>query len=222
MRAQPPSRYIGGVTAPITPPRKRDGEATRQKLLRSALDLYTTIGFRGTTTPAIAARAGVAEGTIYRHFTSKEHLLNEVYRGAQKWATGVVREIEEQASGSRASERLQRVARRFFEAAERDPAALRMLLHNGAEKSLDDKSREAAREFRSGLQQMVASGKSDGLVRPGPADLWAQAWLSLIAFAAEKVASREWPPDHPHLQMLIDSAWDAVSSEPRVRASGDQ
>ena len=210
------------MTAPITPPRKRDGEATRQKLLRAALDLYTTIGFRGTTTPAIATRAGVAEGTIYRHFTSKEHLLNEVYRGAQKWATGVIREVEEKSSGARASERLQRVARRFFEAAERDPSALRMLLFSPAEKGLDDKSRDAAREFREGLQQVVASGKSDGLVRPGPADLWAQAWLSLIAFAAEKVASRDWPPDHPHLQLLIDSAWDAVSRDPRTRASGDQ
>ncbi|MBP2646536.1 MAG: Transcriptional regulator, TetR family protein [Gemmatimonadetes bacterium] len=202
------------MNAPTTPPRKRDGEATRQRLLRAALDLYTTVGFRGTTTPAIASRAGVAEGTIYRHFTSKEHLLNEVYRSAQKWATGLLKEIEEQEKAARASERLQRVARRFLEAAERDPAALRMLLYNPAEKSLDDKSREAAREFRDGLQQMVASGKSDGLVRPGPADLWASAWLSLIALAAEKVASREWPPDHPHLQLLIDSAWDAVSAKP--------
>lgn len=210
------------MTISDPPPRKRDGEATRQKLLRAALDLYTTIGFRGTTTPAIAMRAGVAEGTIYRHFTSKEHLLNEVYRGAQKWATGIVREVEEQSSGARASERLQRVARRFFEAAERDPASLRMLLYSPAEKGLDDKSRDAAREFREGLQQVVASGKSDGLVRPGPADLWAQAWLSLITFAAEKVASREWPPDHPHLQLLIDSAWDAVSSDQRTRASADQ
>lgn len=201
------------MTAPATTPRKRDGEATRQRLLRAALDLYTTVGFRGTTTPAIASRAGVAEGTIYRHFTSKEHLLNEVYRGAQKWATGLLKEIEEQEKAARASERLQRVARRFFEAAERDPAALRMLLYNPGEKSLDDRSREAAREFREGLQQMVASGKSDGLVRPGPADLWASAWLSLIAFAGEKVASREWPPDHPHLQLLIDSAWDAVSAK---------
>ena len=172
------------------------------------------MGFRGTTTPSIASRAGVAEGTIYRHFTSKEHLLNEVYRGAQKWASGIIKEIEEQEKGARASERLQRVARRFFDAADRDPAALRMLLHNASEKGLDDKSREAAREFREGLQQMVASGKSDGLVRPGPADLWASAWLALIAFAAEKVASREWPADHPHLQLVIDSAWDAVSAKP--------
>jgi AcrR family transcriptional regulator len=201
------------MTLPVPAPRKRDGEATRQKLLRAALDLYTTVGFRGTTTPSIASRAGVAEGTIYRHFTSKEHLLNEVYRGAQKWATGVIKEIEEQAQGARAAERLQRVARRFFEAAERDPAALRMLLYTASEKSLDDKSREGAREFREGLQQIVASGKSDGLVRPGPADLWASVWLSLIAFGGEKVASKEWPVDHPHLQLLIDSAWDAVSAK---------
>lgn len=210
------------MTPPVPIQRKRDGEATRQKLLRAALDLFTTVGFRGTTTPAIAARAGIAEGTIYRHFTSKEHLLNEVFRGSQKWATGIIREIEEQEKGARASERLQRIARRFFEAAERDPAAMRMLLYNAGEKSLDDRSRESAREFRDGLQQVLASGKSDGLVRPGPADLWASAWLTLIGFAAEKVASREWPPDHPHLQLLIDSAWDAVSSDARVRASGDQ
>jgi AcrR family transcriptional regulator len=202
------------MTIPVPGPRKRDGEATRQKLLRAALDLYTTVGFRGTTTPAIAARAGVAEGTIYRHFTSKEHLLNEVYRGAQKWAATIIKEIEEQDKGTRASDRLQRVARRFFEAADRDPSALRMLLYSAGEKSVDDRSRESAREFREGLQQMVASGKSDGLVRPGPADLWASAWLSLIAFAAEKVASREWPADHPHLQLVIDSAWDAVSAKP--------
>ena len=209
------------MTAPASIPRKRDGKATRQRLLRAALDLYTTVGFRGTTTPVIASRAGVAEGTIYRHFTSKEHLLNEVYRGAQKWASTIIREIEEQEKSTRASERLQRVARRFFETAERDPSALRMLLYSQGEKSLDDKSRDAAREFREGLQQIIASGKSDGLVRPGPADLWASAWLSLIAFAAEKVASREWPPDHPHLQLLIDSAWDAVSSETRAKAPAD-
>ena len=77
-----------------TQPTRRDGEATRQRLLRAALELYTTVGFRATTTPSIAARAGVAEGTIYRHFSGKEHLLNEVFRGAQRWGTTIVQETE--------------------------------------------------------------------------------------------------------------------------------
>ena len=204
------------MTVPSTPASRRDGEGTRQRLLRAALELYTSIGFRATTTPAIAARAGVAEGTIYRHFTSKEHLLNEVYRGAQKWAVSVVREIEDTEKGLKAPDRLARLARRFFDAADRDPAALRMLLLVREERNLDEKSREAAREFREALQQVVASGKSDGLVRPGPADLWASVWLSLVSFAAEKEAAREWDGNHPHLALVVGSAWNAIAVRPVV------
>src|SRR3954447_6420037 len=134
----------------MTPPVRRDGEATRQKLLRAALELYTAEGYHATTTPAIAARAGVAEGTIYRHFSGKEQLLNEVYRAAQHWARGIVAESE--PAGERpapAPERLQRIARRLLEGAERDPAVARMLFHMRDERHLDEKSREAAREFRA-------------------------------------------------------------------------
>ncbi len=199
-------------TPPATPPTaRRDGEATRQRLLRAALELYTTNGLRATTTPEIASRAGVAEGTIYRHFTSKEHLLNEVYRGAQRWALALLREIEESEKAAKAPDRLARLARRLFEAAERDPAAVRMLLLVREDRALDDKSRDSAREFRDALQHLVATGKSDGLVRPGPADLWAAVWLNLIAFAAERVASKEWAPDHPHLGLVVEAAWAAVS-----------
>jgi len=80
-------------------------------LLRAALDLYTTIGFRATTTPAIAARAGVAEGTIYRHFSGKEHLLNEVYQNAQQWGAGVVREL----GTEEVPDRLRSIARRLLD-----------------------------------------------------------------------------------------------------------
>jgi AcrR family transcriptional regulator len=207
------------MTAPGTPASRRDGEGTRQRLLRAALELYTSIGFRATTTPAIAAKAGVAEGTIYRHFTSKEHLLNEVYRGAQKWAVSVVKDIEDTEKGLRAQDRLARLARRFFEAADRDPAALRMLLLVREDRNLDEKSRESAREFRDSLQQIVASGKSDGLVRPGPADLWSSVWLAMVAFAAEKVASREWDANHPHLALVVGSAWNAIAVRPLVEGA---
>ena len=137
---------------------RRDGEATRQRLLRAALDLYTTIGFRATTTPAIAARAGVAEGTIYRHFSGKEHLLNEVYRNAQHWGAGLVEETE--PNGHHAvSERLAGIARRLLEVADRDPSLTRMLLRSRDEQHLDERSREAARQFRQALQQVVGGGE---------------------------------------------------------------
>ena len=188
---------------------RRDGEATRQKLLRAALELYTTGGFRDTTTPTIAAHAGVAEGTIYRHFSGKEDLLNAVYRAAQRWALGVIMEAEGD-HGAPAPERLQRIGRRLLEAAEHDPAGARMVLQFRDERYLDDRSREAAREVRTALQQVVAAGKSDGLVRSGPADLWVAVWLAVVSFAVERVCTKEWTPDHPQAAQAVEAAWHAI------------
>jgi AcrR family transcriptional regulator len=191
-----------------TQPTRRDGEATRQRLLRAALELYTTVGFRATTTPAIAARAGVAEGTIYRHFSGKEHLLNEVFRGAQRWGATVVRETE----GEGTPNRLHQIARTLFDTAARDAALTRMLLRRRDEQHLDEKSREAEREFRDALQHVVAGGRSDGAVRTGPTELWADVWLALVAFIAERVGARDWAPDAPPVGMALDAAWDAIAA----------
>jgi len=191
-----------------TQPTRRDGEATRQRLLRAALELYTTVGFRATTTPAIAARAGVAEGTIYRHFSGKEHLLNEVFRGAQRWGATIVRETE----GEGAPTRLDRIAHTLFDTAARDAALTRMLLRRRDEQHLDEKSREAEREFRDALQHVVAGGRSDGAVRTGPTELWADVWLALVAFIAERVGARDWAPDAPPVGMALDAAWDAIAA----------
>ncbi|HUF35080.1 MAG TPA: TetR/AcrR family transcriptional regulator [Gemmatimonadales bacterium] len=190
---------------------RRDGEATRQRLLRAALELYTTVGFRATTTPAIAARAGVAEGTIYRHFSGKEHLLNEVYRGAQRWGAGLVRDSD----GERplpATERLRSIGQRLLGAAAGDPSLARMLLRSREEQHLDERSREASREFRGALQQVIEGAKSDGVVRAGPPDLWTDVWLALVGFAAERLSAGEWPPDSPHVGLTLDAAWDAIAA----------
>ena len=91
MALKPLTAYIvAHVLSPPQPP-KRDGAATRQKLIRAALELFTTVGFRATTTPEIAARAEVAEGTIYRHFSGKEELLLAAYREAQAWGLEQIR-----------------------------------------------------------------------------------------------------------------------------------
>jgi AcrR family transcriptional regulator len=177
------------------------------------LELYTTSGFLGTTTPAIAERAGIAEGTIYRHFTGKEHLFNEVYRETQRRALQLIREIEGDKS-LKAPERLARVARSLVGLSHSDPAAARMLLNGDDDRFLDDKSREAAGNFREALQQIVAMGKSDGLVRPGPAELWASVWLALVGFVLERVSAGEWTPDHPQVTQTLDAAWDAIASRP--------
>jgi AcrR family transcriptional regulator len=53
---------------------------TRERLLSSAQELIEEGGYGAATVIAIADRAGVAAGTLYRHFASKEELFVEVFR----------------------------------------------------------------------------------------------------------------------------------------------
>ena len=57
-----------------------ESPSTRRVILEAAEDVIRRRGMGGATTRAIAARAGCAEGTIYRHFPDKDTLLCEIIR----------------------------------------------------------------------------------------------------------------------------------------------
>jgi len=56
------------------------GLATRERLLASARELIEEGGYASASVAAIAERAGVAAGTVYRHFASKAELFLDVFR----------------------------------------------------------------------------------------------------------------------------------------------
>jgi AcrR family transcriptional regulator len=57
----------------------RDGKTTKSKISRAALTLFVDKGVTETTVRDIAAAAGVAEGTLYRHFAGKDELAWELF-----------------------------------------------------------------------------------------------------------------------------------------------
>ncbi|WP_308639004.1 TetR/AcrR family transcriptional regulator [Paenibacillus silvisoli] len=47
----------------------------QMKILQSAIEVFAEKGYAGSSTSEIAQRAGVAEGTIFRHYKTKKDLL---------------------------------------------------------------------------------------------------------------------------------------------------
>jgi AcrR family transcriptional regulator len=185
---------------------KRNPQQTRDRLVRAALDLFTTRGYHASTTPEIAARAGVAEGTIYRHFESKQHLLNEIYRAAVRL---LLKAPQASVSGS-CRERLAAVAEQWRDVAARDPALIKLVFFTDLEGLLDAKSREIKTELTQALTRIIASGKAAGEVRAGAADVWAEVWLALTVLTLGRIAAREWPATAPAVVQVRDAALEAL------------
>ena len=68
----------------MSPPVRAEDPDKRQAILAAALELFVERGYHGTAVPAVADRAGVGAGTIYRYFRSKEDLVNALYRQCKK------------------------------------------------------------------------------------------------------------------------------------------
>ena len=72
--------------------RAQNKAAIRKRIVTAALTLFQTKGFDATTTKAIARRAGIAEGTVFNYFRTKEDIALHFFEQEVDQAIASVRE----------------------------------------------------------------------------------------------------------------------------------
>ncbi len=77
--AKRPARIHPAAPAPAEKPLRADARKNRDKLVKAAGLAFSQHGI-DTSLEEIAGRAGVGIGTLYRHFPTREHLVEVVYR----------------------------------------------------------------------------------------------------------------------------------------------
>ncbi|MGF1543271.1 MAG: TetR/AcrR family transcriptional regulator [Parvularculaceae bacterium] len=89
-RGRPPAD-ARGITA-------ADG-STKARIERAAVSLFVERGVDAATTREIAAAAGVAEGTLYRHFKSKDEIAESAFFSVHNRLADMIEEAGEAAEG---------------------------------------------------------------------------------------------------------------------------
>lgn len=95
----------------------------RQAILDAAVDLFATRGIAHAPTSAISSAAGVAEGTLFTYFKTKDELLNELYREMRK---EIDREMADYPVAADVRTRLRFVWDRFLDMAKKYPKRLKV------------------------------------------------------------------------------------------------
>lgn len=96
----------------------------RKAILEAAMDLFAARGIGQAPTSAISAAAGVAEGTLFTYFKTKDELLNELYRELRK---ELDRELADYPFRADAQTRLRFVWDRYLNLAMKYPKRLKVL-----------------------------------------------------------------------------------------------
>jgi AcrR family transcriptional regulator len=73
------------------PPERRDAARNREALMDAAVCLVELHGVKGVTMDALAARAGVGKGTVFRRFGSREGLMGALLNHSEtEWQAAVM------------------------------------------------------------------------------------------------------------------------------------
>jgi len=156
-------------------------DATRQEILKAAMELFAKKGFRGMTTRDLASQAGVNEAIIFRYFINKTELYRAILEEkVQQGRDEHYKEVERQALSSDPRSFLEFMGNNILERNEKDSTFMRLLLFSALE------GHELADMFlvsmavRDPMVSYMERQMKEGTFRPVDPYLAARAFLGMF------------------------------------------
>jgi len=142
----------------------------RTAILEAAARLFAEKGFNETSTAEVAAAAGVAQGTVFYHFKTKEGILLAVYQAlSDDYSAGLAAALQERGTGLESLEQGVRFHLQFA----RDESTAFLVALRDLPARLGNPQSPARQEIRGRIgrvlalfQAVIERGRRDGSLKP--------------------------------------------------------
>ncbi|MFO7528725.1 MAG: TetR/AcrR family transcriptional regulator [Marinobacter sp.] len=141
--------------------RQRKAEA-RKRIVECTYECVAEGGFRSARVTRIAGLAGVATGTIYRHFESREDLFAEIFRLATQREVDKV--AEALTTSGNAAERLERALRQFAERALKGPMMAWSLIAEPVDPKVEEERLAYRKAYANLFETAIREGIEEGSI----------------------------------------------------------
>jgi AcrR family transcriptional regulator len=199
---------------PYRPTEKTEARraATRERIVAAALDQLAEGGYASANVQAIARRAGIATGTVYRHFPSKSELFAEVFRRASARELEVVTNVAAD-DGRSVRERIAVGAEAFARRALAEPTRAYALLAEPVDPAVEAERLTFRRGYRDVFARTIEQGVASGELPPQDAQTVAAALVGALGEALVGPLSPGAHGSHEALvATLVQFCLDAVPS----------
>jgi AcrR family transcriptional regulator len=159
----------------------RKAEA-RERIVTAARELIAHGGYAEASVAAVAQRAGVATGTVYRHFPSKADLFAEVFRNASQHEVDAVVAAAEEVEGT-AAERIEAAVEAFSRRALRGRRLAWALIAEPVDPAVEAERLVYRRAYRDAFAGVIAAGVESGELPEQDPVLTAAALVGAMAEA---------------------------------------
>ena len=159
-------------------PKQPEG-STRQRLVQAARDVLERGGYAAASVIAIAERAGVSAGALYRHFPSKAELFVEVLRAAGEGELAEMTAAATQAESFMG--RIEAVVATYARRALQKPRLAWALVYEPVDPLVDAERLVYRRSYSRGMAALLRAGIAAGELANENPDLTAAALVGAIS-----------------------------------------
>ena len=138
---------------------RKEPEQRKQEIFAAAVQLFMEKGYAATTVADITKAAGVAKGTFFYYFATKDVLLEAIGR---RWAEAFARRYEEAEKGTDAVERFCVFLRLFENDTPLDPLFDRLILERQYQIMDSIWQKMLAETFEPLLRGILMQGQAEG------------------------------------------------------------
>jgi AcrR family transcriptional regulator len=153
----------------------------RERIVSAALGQVAEGGYASASIQVVAARAGVATGSVYRHFPSKTELFGEVFRRQARQELGVLEEIA--THDSPALERLAEATEVLARRALASPTLAYAQIAEPVEQEVEAERLVLRRGYRDAFARILEDGIDRGELEPHDTQTYGAAILGAISEA---------------------------------------
>lgn len=164
----------------------RAGGDKREAILRAAITVFAHNGYFNSKVADIAREAGVADGTVYLYFKSKEEILHSIFDRSVDEALASAREQIELITDPR--DKLRRIALLHLErlGADRDLAVVFQVELRGSTKFMEEFSAAGFAEYLALIRTTFEEGQRAGVFR---SDLNSNVVAKIVFGALDEMAT---------------------------------
>jgi AcrR family transcriptional regulator len=138
-------------------------EDRRRQILAAAVRVFARSGYHGSRVGDIAEEAGVAHGLLYHYFSSKEQVLQTIFR--ENWGELVARFRMVEAADEPAGEKLAGIAKILLRTWRNEPDLVTVMVREVARSQQLQEQVEEVREAFAIVQRVIEQGQADGTFR---------------------------------------------------------
>jgi len=138
-------------------------EEKRKLILDAAIRVFARSGYHGSRVGDIAEEAGVAHGLLYHYFSSKEQVLQTIFR--ENWGELLERFRAVETADESAGEKLEGIAKILLRTWRNDPDLVTVMVREVARSPQLQAQVDEVREAFTIVQRVIEQGQAEGTFR---------------------------------------------------------